>query len=186
MSFKPLLSYTAALLMVSALSGPAYSTESVDIKELQQKSEQGDLQSQLKLADYYYQGGPGIEPNPAKAAEMYATLGDKGFAQAQLTLGLMYIRGEGVPKNNAEGVKWLSKAAEQRVTSAQYFLGIAYEEGHGVKADLGTAYKWYEIAAAMEHEYSKEALKRLSPQMTSDQIKKAEEEATQWWLQHHH
>ena len=109
-----------------------------------------------------------------------------GVAEAQLTLGLMYIRGEGIEKNDQRALHWLNLAAEQRLASAQYLLGLAYAEGHGVQADKVKAYMWYEIAAAMDYENAVEARNALAQQMDQAEIANAEKMATEWWMKFHH
>jgi TPR repeat protein len=39
----------------------------------------------------------------------YKKAADQGYANAQLSLGQMYLNGEGVPKNEEEGNKWIRK-----------------------------------------------------------------------------
>jgi TPR repeat protein len=51
------------------------------------------------------QSGDSFEDTKAKA--------QKGDANAQFTLGWMYLDGRGVSKDSAEALKWYRKAAEQ-------------------------------------------------------------------------
>ncbi|MBR6901213.1 MAG: SEL1-like repeat protein [Synergistaceae bacterium] len=46
----------------------------------------------------------------------------KGDAEAQYKLGLMYDNGDGVTQDYSEAVKWIRKAAQQELTDAQEFL----------------------------------------------------------------
>lgn len=46
----------------------------------------------------------------------------KGNAEAQYKLGLMYDNGDGVTQDYSEAVKWIRKAAQQELTDAQEFL----------------------------------------------------------------
>ena len=70
---------------------------------------------------------------------------EKGDAEAQDDLGVMYYKGQGVPKNDAEAVKWFYKAAEQGNAGAQYDLGVMYDNGRGVPKSFGEARAshWY-------------------------------------------
>lgn len=43
---------------------------------------------------------------------------ERGNAEAQYDLGLLYAAGEDLPKNKAEAVKWFRKAAAQRPGAA--------------------------------------------------------------------
>jgi len=50
----------------------------------------------------------------AESVEWCRSLAEKGNAQAQWLLGLMYESGAGVPENRAEAINWYRKAAEQK------------------------------------------------------------------------
>lgn len=71
----------------------------------------------------------------------------KGDANAQFELGLMYASGDGVPKDSTEAVKWYRKAAEQGHARAQYSIGYMYYIGDGVPKDATEAVQWFRKAA---------------------------------------
>lgn len=144
----------------------------------------GDMQAQLALADRYYKG-EGVTRNTAKAALWYQRLADKGFVQAQLTLGLMHIKGDGVARDDQKAIHWLTQAAENKSSAAQHLLGIAYAEGHGVPADPIKAYMWFEVAAVLEYPNAVESRQALALKMKPNDIKLAEQMASQWWMEHH-
>ena len=73
---------------------------------------------------------------------------ERGNANAQYNLGVMYSQGLGVTQDHAEAVKWYRKAAEQGLADAQYNLGVMYSQGLGVTQDHAEAVKWYRKAAA--------------------------------------
>jgi uncharacterized protein len=54
---------------------------------------------------------------------------EKGDANAQVNLGVRFLKGEGVPQDHAEAVKWFHKAAEQGNVGAQHNLGVIYFQG---------------------------------------------------------
>jgi len=72
---------------------------------------------------------------------------EKGDAQAQYHLGLMYAEGKGMARDEAEAVHWYRKAAEQGFAPAQNDLGSMYARGRGVKQDYAEALRWYRKAA---------------------------------------
>ena len=72
---------------------------------------------------------------------------EKGDAESQFILGLIYFRGDGVPMNKAEAVKWFHKAAEQGDARAQFLLGVMYSNGRGIPKDETEAVKWWRKAA---------------------------------------
>ena len=72
---------------------------------------------------------------------------EKGDAQAQFNLGVMYYQGKGVKQNFKEALKWFQKAAEQGLAEAQSNLGVMYAKGQGMARDYKEAVKWYRKAA---------------------------------------
>ena len=60
---------------------------------------------------------------------------DQGFAPAQASLGLMYIKGQGVEKGAEQAAQWFRLAANQGIANAQSNLGLLYFKGQGVAQD---------------------------------------------------
>ncbi len=83
----------------------------------------------------------------ATALHLISTLADRGDADAQFNLGLLYNKGKGVPQNYAEAIKWYCLAADQGHPGAQLNLGVIYKNGQGVPQDYAEAVKWYRLAA---------------------------------------
>ena len=54
--------------------------------------------------------------------QKYRKAADQGLAEAQSTLGDMYLKGNGVAQDNAEAVKWLRKSANQGNAIANLIL----------------------------------------------------------------
>lgn len=82
---------------------------------------------------------------------------DAGNAEAQFSLGWIYVHGEGytgvtfmrdVPKDIPKALDWYQKAAAQGHVNAQYNLGMLYRLGLGVKEDQANAFVWLQKAAA--------------------------------------
>ncbi|MBI3039708.1 sel1 repeat family protein [bacterium] len=59
-------------------------------------------------------------------------LAQRGYADAQDLLGVMYKLGDGVSKDYKEAEKWLRLAASQGDSDAQHNLGVMYYNGEGV------------------------------------------------------
>ncbi len=76
-----------------------------------------------------------------------AALAAAGAPEAQLQLGLHYMKAKGAAGNPALGIYWLERAAAQHQPVAALMLGNAYKHGLGVKRDPATAYRWYSAAA---------------------------------------
>ena len=83
----------------------------------------------------------------AAALDEWRPLAERGLAEAQNNLGLIYDKGKGVPEDYTEAVKWYRKAAEQGKAGAQSNLGATYAHGWGVPQDYAEAVKWYRKAA---------------------------------------
>ncbi len=94
----------------------------------------------------------------------------QGQPTAQFELARHYQNGQGVEPNDVEAVRWLREAARQGDADAQYELGNAYADGRGVAPDMVNAYACYVLAGANGNSASDEALRRLTPHMTSAQI----------------
>jgi len=103
----------------------------------------GFVQADFESAEAAYLAG-----NYETAFKEYLHLAEKGDAQAQYNLGVMYEKGFGVPQDYAEAIKWYRKAEAQGFALAQYNLGVMYEKGFGVPQDYAEAIKWYRKAEA--------------------------------------
>ena len=62
---------------------------------------------------------------------------EQGDAQAQTTLGAIYLAGREIPQDYAEALLWYRKAANQGYAEAQFSLGTIYERRQGVPLNLG-------------------------------------------------
>ena len=71
----------------------------------------------------------------ATALHFWRPLAERGVAQAQNNLGLMYANGQGVPQDDAEAVKWFRLAAEQGDVYKQHKLDADAQLQIGIKED---------------------------------------------------
>ena len=83
----------------------------------------------------------------AEAAKQYRLAAEKGDAQAQNSLGVMYHNGQGVAQNYADAMKWYRLSAEQGNAIAQLNLAVMYDIGRGVLQNYAEAAKWFRRAA---------------------------------------
>ena len=83
----------------------------------------------------------------ATALKKWTPLAEKGFAKAQMNLGVLYASGLGVPKDHVEAMRWSRRAAEQGYPIAQNNMGYIYLQGQGVTQDFKTAFEWFKLAA---------------------------------------
>lgn len=68
-----------------------------------------------------------------KALKEWRPLGDKGVADAQYNIGLLYRHGRGVPRDYEKAVEWFTRAAAQEHADAMAELGNHFLQGRGVK-----------------------------------------------------
>ena len=126
----------------------------IEIKQIIEKAEAGDMKSQSFLASMYYQGTGrakakkiGISRDYQKAFYWTSKAAAQGHIFSQYNLGYMYWSGEGTSEDYEEAFYWFSKAAEQRFAPAQNYLGMMYRDGRGVDQDFEEAFVWFLIAA---------------------------------------
>ena len=116
----------------------------------------------------------------ATALHLISTLADRGDADAQFNLGLLYNKGKGVPQNYAEAMIWFRKAAEQGHPVAKLNLGVMYAEGRGVQQDYVRAHMWFNLSAAQGEQKAVKALDMAERRMTPVQIAEAQKLAREW------
>src|SRR5947208_9379961 len=73
--------------------------------------------------------------DPRRYFESTKAQAEKGDAEAQLHLALLYSTGDGVSRDLSKATKWQRKAAEQGLPRAQFLLSQDYANGYGVKRD---------------------------------------------------
>lgn len=82
-----------------------------------------------------------------RALALLHPLADRGNANAQTALAMMYWDGRGVGKSQSEAARWFRRAAEQGDADAQTMLGNLYLSGQGVEQNQAEALRWYRKAA---------------------------------------
>jgi len=85
--------------------------------------------------------------NPQLAYKEFRVAAEKGDADCQFNLALMYEQGMGIEKDEKEAVVWYRKSAEQGNSNAQFNLGVLYEHGRGCDVDFAQANQWYRKAS---------------------------------------
>jgi uncharacterized protein len=92
------------------LSKRALSGDARYMENLEQAALQGDVYSQFKLGQIYFDG-EGIDRNDGEAAQWFLKAAQQDHAEAQYILGTMYEKGTGLERNEEEAFRWFSKAA---------------------------------------------------------------------------
>src|SRR5512133_3055655 len=74
---------------------------------------------------------------------------ERGDADAQFEIALVYAYGAAVPRNDLSSAQWMRKAAESGHPRAMANLGLMYQEGRGVPQDHKLALTWMEKSAEL-------------------------------------
>jgi len=69
-----------------------------------------------------YEDGDGVPQDYPRAAYWYHKAAEQGDADAQYSLGILYVYGHGVPQDYARAAEWLRLAAAQDNEEAQKAL----------------------------------------------------------------
>lgn len=92
---------------------------------------------------------------------------DKGNANAQFYMGLMYRNGYGVEQDFARAVEYYSLAADQGNAGAQNNLGVMYYNGEGVVQDYEKAAEYFQLAAENGDQYAPKNLKKAQEKLAT-------------------
>ena len=66
---------------------------------------------------------PGPSGDPARlAAQWYFEAARQGHAEAQYSLGILFLTGTGLIQNQTEAVRWIERAAQQGHADASAYL----------------------------------------------------------------
>jgi TPR repeat protein len=135
------------LVLVSLTLFPGIASAGVDLEAAQRA---------VRLRDY------------VQAVKIYATLANRGDAEAQYQVGAFYRAGRGVSKDHTQAFRWYSKAAGSGHVNAQYNLGTMFEHGWGTGADPQQAHHWYQRAADAGHRQAQRKLTLLQGETRPD------------------
>lgn len=169
----PVAPPTAAVPAISA----------AEVARLRRAADQGDLQSQVALAQAYASGN-GVPQSYEQTALWLRKAADKGLADAQYWLAVMHRDAMGVPPDVPQMVQLFRQAAEQGQPQAQANLGNLYFFGRGVVQDYVEAHKWLNIAASrLEGDVRKqttELREKVGGLLTASQMAEAQKRAVDW------
>jgi uncharacterized protein len=105
------------------------------------------VDAQVNLGTFYL-AGTGMALDYAQARYWLQKAADQSNAQAEMDLGVMYIRGdEGVKRNCEEALHLFLKSAEQGDAPAAFNVGMIYSKAIGVPKDEVKGYMWHLVAA---------------------------------------
>ncbi len=110
----------------------------------------------------------------------FRTLADRGDADAQSILALMYLEGQAVSADMSQAISWYVSAAEQGQVDAQYALAIIAVEGvGGATEDRVTAALWMKEAARRGHMYAQFDLGNMYANGIG--VNRSDQEAARWF-----
>lgn len=113
---------------------------------LHQAAAKNYLPAKLLLADYNVLHHSDDQKLKV-AADSYAQLASRGYAQAQLRLAYLYEHGIYFRRSYSEAVYWYQQAAKQDNQLAQYLVANMYQLGKLGQPNLTAAKRWYRRAA---------------------------------------
>jgi len=102
---------------------------------------------------YLNEKKPEKEPM-SKEAEMFLSLAERGIAEAQYNMGVVYETGDGVAQNFEKAVSWYRKASDQGHAKAQYNLGVCIYNGYGAEKDHEEAARLFRLSAEQGDMYA--------------------------------
>lgn len=115
----------------------------VTIESAEKKAAQGDILSQLQLAETYrYKFKDYVQ-----AVAWYKKAAEQGNRKAQMELGYLHYFGEGVAKDYSTAAIWFKQAADQGDAYSQNMIGVMYIKGRGVTQDYAQALMWFKKSA---------------------------------------
>ena len=141
-------------------------------KQFKTAAEAGDPQGESNLAALYMQG-LGVKLDYSKAIYWLKQAIDKNNKIAYNNLAYLYMSGKGVKKNMSKALRLYKKSAALNYVKAQNQLGFIYYQGRTEQQDFEQAYLYFSLAEQNEDATSASMLSVLSKQMTSQQLKQA-------------
>lgn len=86
-----------------------------------------------------------------KAAEAYLKAAEKGDAEAQFFIGILYLTGNNYPNNpltvdKDKAIDWINKSAEQNNKDALFVMGQLYLDGTINKGNVTETIRYWEVA----------------------------------------
>jgi TPR repeat protein len=115
--------------------------------------------------------GQGVPKDYHEALKWSLMAANKGDAEAQCCVGLIYDMALGVPQDYKEAMSWYLKSANQGNAVAENCIGFCYENGHGVPQSYDDAASWFEKSALQGNAnavQNLESMKDLMPSSNSD------------------
>ncbi|KAL3902082.1 MAG: hypothetical protein SGCHY_000116 [Lobulomycetales sp.] len=113
-------------------------------------SELGHADSELAIGKLLLSTFGNSDPDVEQASTWLEMSANKGNAEAQYHLGLLYYNGSGesIPVDTEKAAAYFESSANLGQADAQFMLGQCYEKGQAKAKSLALAKQWYLEAAA--------------------------------------
>lgn len=139
----------------------------------------GDVRAQTTLGLMYLRGN-GVARSYADAYKWWSFAAAQNDPGAQYNLGSLYFQGLGVKQDDAEAARWYREAAMRGHVQAQEDLGMMYFDGRGVAKNVQQAYYLTRLASLQGSPSATEALPRLKPWLSAEEVKEADAKSDAW------
>jgi len=113
--------FAVLILVLWFFSRKALGSDSDRLDTLKQGAEHGDVYSQFKLGQFYYEGKD-IGRDYGEAAKWFTLAARQDHAEAQYILASLYEKGNGVKQSYEEAFRWYLQAATQGHERASVIL----------------------------------------------------------------
>jgi len=138
--------FAALLVILWYFSRKAMGNGSEQIESLREIAERGDVYSQFRLGQIYYEG-KGVGRNDQEAAAWFLKAAQQNHSEAQFVLATMYEKGAGIGRSEEEAFNWYLQAATQGHERASVILS----------SDKWTIYKQrYLVGDEVQHQTREE------------------------------
>ena len=117
------------------------------------RAKEGDVDSQVALADGYYFGARGLPRDQPRALEYYQDAMLRGNVYSKCCVASMALKGEGTQKNVSKAIQLYEEAVLQNNSvKAMNGLGYLYFYGNEVQQNYTKAFEYFSQAALTESE----------------------------------
>ena len=142
-------------------------------------ADMGESDAEFNCAGLWQQGQGGPKDN-SKAKSYYERAAQQGHIGALNALGMAARDGEFEAKDLNKAYNYFEQAAKKGNHLGLYEIGAMYEAGQPIPRDMIKAHLYYNLASARQNPQALEALQRLTNQLGSAEIERAQSLARAW------
>lgn len=139
----------------------------------------GYADAQYELAKMYFDKNNNFF-SLKKAAYWYEKAAENGILRAIPQIAIFYESGTGVDQSDSKAFYWYKKGVSKNEIFSISKIAPMYEKGVGTEKNLIMAYMMYDLLGSA----GADDKKRISKNMTSDQIHEAVEKSRSWQEEH--